>query len=52
MQRFLFLGATLAVLAMNAAAILLPLNGVSTEELSARYPTGFTPPGGCSRSGA
>lgn len=45
MQRFVFLAATLAVLAMNAAAILLPLNGVSTEELSARYPTGFTPAG-------
>ncbi len=45
MQRFVFLAATLAVLAMNAAAILLPLNGVSTQELSARYPTGFTPAG-------
>ena len=45
MQRFVFLAATLAVLAMNAAAILLPLNGISTGELSARYPTGFTPAG-------
>lgn len=45
MQRFVFLAATLAVLAVNAAAILLPLNGVRTEELSARYPTGFTPAG-------
>lgn len=43
--RFLFLGATLSVIAVNAAAILLPINGVSTEELSARYPTGFTPAG-------
>ncbi len=45
MHRFAFLAATLAVLAMNAAAIFLPLNGASTEELSARYPTGFTPAG-------
>lgn len=45
MQRFMFLAATLAVLAMNAAAILLPLNGMSTQELSAEYPTGFTPAG-------
>lgn len=45
MQRFLFLAATIAVIAMNATAILLPLNGVTTEELSARYPTGFTPAG-------
>lgn len=45
MERFTFLVATLGVLAMNAAAILLPLNGVSTQELSERYPTGFTPAG-------
>lgn len=45
MHRFMFLAATLAVLAMNAAAILLPLNGMSTQELSAQYPTGFTPAG-------
>ena len=45
MQRFTFLAATLGVIAMNAAAILLPLNGVSTQELSERYPTGFTPAG-------
>jgi hypothetical protein len=44
-NRFAFAGATAGVIAMNAAAILLPLNGVSTEELSARYPTGFTPAG-------
>lgn len=30
---------------MNAAANILPINGVRTGELSARYPTGFTPAG-------
>jgi translocator protein len=44
-NRFAFPAATLSVIAMNAAAILLPLNGVETDELSARYPTGFTPAG-------
>lgn len=37
--------ATLAVLAVNAAASILPINGLSTGELSDLYPTGFTPPG-------
>lgn len=37
--------ATLVVLAVNAAASLLPINGLSTGELSRMYPTGFTPPG-------
>ncbi len=37
--------ATLIVIAVNAAANILPINGVQTGELSARYPTGFTPAG-------
>jgi benzodiazapine receptor len=37
--------ATLVVLAVNAAANILPINGLSTGELSDLYPTGFTPPG-------
>jgi pimeloyl-ACP methyl ester carboxylesterase len=45
MNRFAFLFATLIVIAVNAAANLIPINGVNTGELSARYPTGFTPAG-------
>jgi hypothetical protein len=45
MKRYLFLAATLAVIAVNAAANIIPINGVNTGELSARYPTGFTPAG-------
>ena len=37
--------ATLLVLAVNAAASILPINGITTGELSDLYPTGFTPPG-------
>jgi hypothetical protein len=45
MHRFLPLLATFAVIAVNAAANIVPINGVQTGELSARYPTGFTPAG-------
>ncbi len=45
MRRFLPLLATLVVIAVNGAANSLPINGVGTGELSARYPTGFTPAG-------
>jgi hypothetical protein len=45
MRRFFPLIATLIVIAVNAAANILPINGVGTGELSARYPTGFTPAG-------
>ncbi len=45
MRRFLVLAATLAVIGTNAAATLLPINGLATGELSALYPTGFTPAG-------
>ena len=45
MRRFAPLIATLIVIAVNAAANILPINGVGTGELSARYPTGFTPAG-------
>jgi hypothetical protein len=45
MRRFTPLLATLIVVAVNAAANILPINGVGTGELSARYPTGFTPAG-------
>lgn len=37
--------ATLIVLAVNAAANIVPLGGLNTGQLSALYPTGFTPPG-------
>lgn len=30
---------------MNAAANIVPINGMNTGQLSALYPTGFTPPG-------
>jgi len=45
MRRFLVLAATLVVIGVNAAATLLPINGLATGELSALYPTGFTPAG-------
>jgi hypothetical protein len=45
MQRYLSILFTLAVVAVNAAANILPINGVNTGEISARYPTGFTPAG-------
>lgn len=37
--------ATSIVIAVNAAANLLPINGLTTGALSARNPTGFTPAG-------
>lgn len=45
MRRYVSILFTLAVLAVNAAANILPINGVNTGEISARYPTGFTPAG-------
>jgi hypothetical protein len=45
MRRYIPLLATLAVIAINAAANLVPINGLQTGELSAMYPTGFTPAG-------
>jgi len=33
------------MVAMNAAAVLLPLNGIATDEVSAMYPSAFTPAG-------
>ena len=37
--------AVLMVIAVNAAANIVPLGGYNTGELSAMYPTGFTPAG-------
>lgn len=37
--------AILAVLAVNAAANIVPINGFTTGQLAAMLPTGFTPPG-------
>lgn len=37
--------ATLMVLIVNAAANIVPINGLNTGQLSDLYPTGFTPPG-------
>jgi hypothetical protein len=45
MRRYLSILFTLAVVGVNAAANILPINGVNTGEISARYPTGFTPAG-------
>ncbi|MEZ5566681.1 MAG: tryptophan-rich sensory protein [Gammaproteobacteria bacterium] len=45
MRKYLPLFATLVVIAVNAAANILPINGVQTGDLSALYPTGFTPAG-------
>ena len=44
-RRYLPLVATLIVIAVNAAANLIPLNGYQTGELSDLNPTGFTPSG-------
>jgi hypothetical protein len=45
MRKYLALLATAAVIGVNAAANILPINGVNTGEISANYPTGFTPAG-------
>ncbi len=45
MRRYLVIAATLVVIGVNAAATLLPINGMATGKLSALYPTGFTPAG-------
>jgi benzodiazapine receptor len=45
MRRYLAVLATVAVIGVNAAANIVPINGVNTGEISARYPTGFTPAG-------
>jgi hypothetical protein len=45
LRRSLPLVATLIVIAVNAAANILPINGMNTGQLSALYPTGFTPSG-------
>ena len=45
MRRYLPLIATLLVIAVNAAANIVPINGFNTGELSALNPTGFTPAG-------
>jgi len=37
--------ALIAVIAVNASAQILPINGLRTGEISALYPTGFTPAG-------
>jgi hypothetical protein len=45
MKKWIILLATLLVIAVNAAANIIPINGFNTGELSALYPTGFTPAG-------
>jgi hypothetical protein len=45
MRKYLILIATLVVIGVNAAANILPINGVNTGQVSANYPTGFTPAG-------
>lgn len=45
MRKYLSILFTVGVLGINAAANILPINGVNTGEISARYPTGFTPAG-------
>ncbi len=45
MRRYLVLIATLVVIGVNAAANIVPINGVNTGQVSANYPTGFTPAG-------
>lgn len=37
--------ATVLVIGVNAAANIVPINGINTGEMSANYPTGFTPAG-------
>ncbi len=44
-RNFIPLLATLIVITVNAAANIVPINGFNTGELSAMYPTGFTPSG-------
>ena len=44
-RNYIPLLATLIVIAVNAAANIVPINGFNTGELSALYPTGFTPSG-------
>jgi translocator protein len=44
-RNFFPLVATLFVIAVNAAANIVPINGYNTGELSALNPTGFTPSG-------
>lgn len=45
LRLFVPLLATVMVVAVNAAANIIPINGMNTGELSDLYPTGFTPPG-------
>ena len=45
MRKYLVLIATLVVIGVNAAANIVPINGVNTGQVSASYPTGFTPAG-------
>ena len=45
MRKYLILIATLVVIGVNAAANIVPINGVNTGQVSASYPTGFTPAG-------
>jgi hypothetical protein len=45
MRRYLPLLATVAVISVNAAANIVPINGINTGQVSANYPTGFTPAG-------
>jgi hypothetical protein len=45
MRKYLPLLATLAVIGVNAAANLMPINGITAAGVSALYPTGFTPAG-------
>ena len=45
MRKYLPLLATVVVIAINAAANIVPINGINTGEVSALYPTGFTPAG-------
>jgi hypothetical protein len=44
-NRLALVAATGAVIGINAAANALPINGVTTGAVSARYPSGFTPAG-------
>ena len=45
MTRLIVLAATLLVIGVNVAANIVPINGFKTGQLSALYPTGFTPAG-------
>ncbi|MFO7942075.1 MAG: tryptophan-rich sensory protein [Bacillota bacterium] len=44
-MKYVNLGSYIFMIALNAMATLLPLNGQSTAEVSAKYPTLFTPAG-------